>query len=181
MTRQDLIRSLSGPFYEGFADSLASRVCEAECVETLYDVAVAEHRDLSAAARHKVRFRSAYVLEKIFFTRPELFGPLADVFCREDFPACTDASARRHFAKIMAHLLRTRSPEPESLDRIAECAAQWILEPQTKVAVKVWAVEILKSCRERVGWVAEAWPDLLETLASEATPGISSRLRRSWK
>lgn len=45
------------------------------------------------------------------------------------------------------------------------------VDPGTKVAVRIWAVEVLKHCRERVGWVAEAWDDLVETMAHGATPG----------
>jgi len=54
-------------------------------------------------------------------------------------------------------------------------------DPGTKVAVRIWAVEVLKHCRERVGWVAEAWDDLVETMAHGATPGIECRMRKSWK
>ncbi|MFQ7386522.1 MAG: hypothetical protein ACLRM8_01335 [Alistipes sp.] len=66
-------------------------------------------------------------------------------------------------------------------ERIAETAAQWAADPGTKVAVRIWAVEVLKHCRERVGWVAEAWDDLVETMAHGATPGIECRMRKSWK
>lgn len=55
------------------------------------------------------------------------------------------------------------------------------VSPEAKVAVKVWAVEVLKRCRERVGWVAESWDDIVETVALDATPGIESRMRKSWK
>lgn len=181
MTRNDLMTVFSGSFTEGFADRIAAQVIREGCVELLYEVAVAPYEELPAAVRHKVRFRSAYVLERIFFGRPDLFEPCVAAFCRKDFPACTDPSARRHFAKIMVRLLPSHWLRTDELDRIAECAAQWILEPETKVSVKVWAVEILKCCRGRVGWIAETWDDLLEALALDATPGIESRLRKSWK
>jgi len=42
-------------------------------------------------------------------------------------------------------------------------------------------VEVLKRCRERVGWVAESWDDIVEAVALDATPGIESRMRKSWK
>lgn len=72
-------------------------------------------------------------------------------------------------------------PNPGDLERIAETAAGWAVSPEAKVAVKVWAVEVLKRCRERVGWVAELWDDIVETVALDATPGIESRMRKSWK
>lgn len=181
MERKDLISLLSGPFYENFAGPIARQVCREECVDLLYDIAVNAHRDLCAADRHKVLFRSAYVLEKIFFESPGLFEPHAADFCRTDFAACTDASARRHFAKIMAHLLRTCEPPPDALERIAEAAAEWMLVPDAKVAVKAWAIEVLARCRGRVGWVAESWDDMSEVLQQDATPGVASRLRRHWE
>lgn len=107
--------------------------------------------------------------------------PHAETFCRRDFPACGDPSARRHFAKIMADLLCRVHPDPDVLERIAGAAAEWAVDPAAKVAVRVWAVEVLKRCRGRVAWVDEIWDDLLETQALTASPGIESRLRRSWR
>ena len=121
------------------------------------------------------------MLEKIYFAAPDAFMPFAGAFCDRDFPACTDRSAQRHFAKIMADLLGRYAPESGDLERIAETAAGWAVSPEAKVAVKVWAVEVLKRCRERVGWVAESWDDIVETVALDATPGIESRMRKSWK
>ena len=161
MTEADLIRLLSERFHGNFADETARRVRDAGAVDLL--------------------FRGAYVLERIYFDAPEAFMPRAESFCRVDFAACANASAQRHFGKIMADLLGRYAPEPGDLERIAETAAGWAVSPEAKVAVKVWAVEVLKRCRERVGWVAELWDDIVETVARDATPGIESRMRKSWK
>ena len=181
MTEAELVKSLSERFYSDFADTVARRVRDAGAVELLYRVATSPYANLPKPARHKAAFRSAYVLEKIYFAAPDAFMPFAGAFCDRDFPACTDRSAQRHFAKIMADLLGRYAPEPGDLERIAETAAGWAVSPEAKVAVKVWAVEVLKRCRERVGWVAELWDDIVETVALDATPGIESRMRKSWK
>ena len=139
MTEAELVKSLSERFYSDFADTVARRVRDAGAVELLYRVATSPYANLPKPARHKAAFRSAYVLEKIYFAAPDAFMPFAGAFCDRDFPACT------------------------------------------KVAVRIWAVEVLKHCRERVGWVAEAWDDLVETMAHGATPGIECRMRKSWK
>ena len=102
-------------------------------------------------------------------------------YCRPAYPTCADPSARRHFAKVMADLLGRFTPEVRDLERIAEAAARWAVVPGAKVAVKIWAVEVLKHCRQRVGWVQEVWDDLVETMAHDATPGIEVRMRKSWK
>ena len=159
----------------------ARRVRDAGAVDLLYAVATAPHPELPGPVRQKVLFRGAYVLERIYFDAPEAFMPRAESFCRVDFAACANASAQRHFGKIMADLLGRYAPESGDLERIAETAAGWAVSPEAKVAVKVWAVEVLKRCRERVGWVAESWDDIVETVALDATPGIESRMRKSWK
>ena len=181
MTEADLIRLLSERFHGHFADETARRVRDAGAVDLLYAVATAPHPELPGPVRQKVLFRGAYVLERIYFDAPEAFMPRAESFCRVDFAACANASAQRHFGKIMADLLGRYAPEPGDLERIAETAAGWAVSPEAKVAVKVWAVEVLKRCRERVGWVAESWDDIVETVALDATPGIESRMRKSWK
>ncbi len=181
MNQVELVACLSGDFYENFAGQTAARVCEADAVGLLYTVVTSPLAEFPKPVRHKVWFRGAYVLERIYFADPAFFTPYAAMFCGKDFPACTDASARRHFAKIMADLLRRYEPAPDCFDRIADTAVQWMLDPKAKVSVKVWTVEILKCCRERVCWVADMWEDLLEMLQKDATPGIECRMRKSWK
>lgn len=181
MESNELIKLLTGPFLTDYAQTIAPLVRRAEDVALLYRTVVRPPAALSAAGRHKVRFRGSYVLEKIYFDTPALFEPHAGPFCRQDFAACTDPSARRHFAKIMAHLLDRHMPPDDELERIAAAAAEWAVEPQSKVSVRVWAVEVLRACRGRVGWVEEVWEDLLETLAADATPGIDARMRRCWR
>ena len=68
------------------------------------------------------------------------------------------------------------------MERIAEAPPpDGAVEPGRKVAVKIWAVEVLKLFRRRVGWVQEVWDDI-ETMAShDATPGIEVRMRKNWR
>jgi len=182
MTCEELTARLSVPRYPAeFAEQAARKVLAADAVDVLYSIATAPHDGLSAIQRHRLRFRAAYVLEKIFFAVPERFAPHLEDFCRRAFPRCSDASARRHFGKIMAHLLRAYTPEDAVLSRIAECAASWAVEPKTKSAVRIWCVEVLRLCREKCAWVDELWDDLLATLAHDASPAIAARMRNGWK
>lgn len=181
MTESELVNLLQARFCEDFAGDAARRVLAADAVGVLYRVAVSPHAELPKATRHQLLFRAAYVLERIYFDAPEHFLPLAEDFCRRAFPECRDASAKRCFGKIMADLLDHHTPEPQVLGRIAECAADWATDPQSKVAVRIWAVEILKRCRERVEWVSGAWEDIVQIQACGATPGILSRMRTSWQ
>ena len=181
MTREELAARLTGDFGAQFADRVASDVLRADAVGLLYALATEPCTGLSATERHKLSFRSAYVLERIYFGAREQFEPFVDRFCRVDFHACTDPGARRHFGKIMADLLSRFSPAPEIWDTIAATAAEWAVAPAAKVAVRIWALEILKVCRARVAWGADTWGDLVEMQLDASTPGISARLRNSWK
>ncbi len=181
MTREELTALLTGPFFEHFADMVATRVLADGDFATLYELATDIPESLPAASRHRMAFRGAYAVERIYFTAPDTFAFCVSRFCQRDFPACTDAGARRSFAKIMAHLLREVVLDAGTLDRIAETAAQWAIDPKTKIAVRIWCVEILRLCRERCSWVGETWDDLLVTLEHDASPAIASRMRGVWR
>lgn len=186
MTREELLASLTGAFYRGFADKVAAQVLAADAFATLYELAAVPPAGLSAVLRHRLAFRGAYVLERICFSAPELFSPFISRFCRTDFPVCSDAGARRSFAKIMAHLLRDAALCDElatdgALDRIAETAAQWAIDPKTKIAVRIWCVEVVKRCRVKCPWVEAMWPDLLAALALDESPAIAARMRNGWR
>lgn len=181
MTHEELIALLTGPFFEHFADIVAARVLADGDFAALYESTTDIPESFPAAVRHRMAFRGAYVVERIYFTAPQIFAPCVSRFCERDFPACIDAGARRSFAKIMAHLLREVVQEAAILDRIAETAAQWTVDPKTKIAVRIWCVEILRLCRERCSWVGEMWDDLLATLEHEASPAIATRMRNGWR
>ena len=181
MTEEELTGVLIDRWRSDFAEHAARRIVEAEAVGVLYRIATGAFDNLPKPERHKVCFRAAYVLERVCFTAPERFLPYAEDFCRRAFPACVDPSARRHFGKIMVGLLPWVHPGQDVLERIAETAAEWAVEPGAKVAVRVWAMEVLKGCRSRVEWVDETWEDLVEAQATGATPGIVTCLRKSWR
>lgn len=181
MTAEELASRLTGDFGARFADNLAARVLEADALGCLYALATEPRAGLSVAGRHKLSFRSAYVLERIYFGARERFEPFADRFCRVDFHACTDPGARRHFGKIMADLLIRRTPAPRIWNSVAETAAEWAVDPAAKVAVRIWAVEILNACRTRVPWVADSWDDLIETQLNASSPGLLARWRSRWQ
>ena len=84
MTEAELVKSLSERFYSDFADTVARRVRDAGAVELLYRVATSSYANLPKPAGHKAAFRSAYVLEKIYFAAPDVFMPFVGAFCDRD-------------------------------------------------------------------------------------------------
>lgn len=181
MTVEELKTLLTGCRSSDLVREAARKVCEAKAVGTLCELVTGEMAALPKSLRHTLFARGAYVLETAYFADRAAFAPYAGDFCRRGFPACSDASARRHFGKIMADLLGRSRSDRQTLERIAATAADWIVDPAAKVAVRVWAMEVLKHCRGRVDWVDECWPDLVEMLTVGASPGIESRIRRCWR
>ncbi len=180
MKGAELIGELSGRMNADYVRQLADQVLDAKDVDALYAIATAQHAELPIAMRHKILSNSAYLLETLYFKEATRFRPSLSDFFSRGFVTCVDASARRHFAKIMADLLLHERPDRCYLEQIAETAADWAVCPTSKIAVRIWSVEILKNCRE-IPWVADLWPDLLETMRNESTAGILCRLHKSWR
>lgn len=134
---------------------------------------------LPRAERAKVAFRAAYALECAFLIAPERFTPYLNAFLKA-FPTVKNRSVHRHFGKIMAILLQTKRliPMPEQASLIAETAALWLSDPKSRVAVKVWALEIIKLLAPQVTWVAEIFPDAIGMLSIDPTPAMTVRLKR---
>ena len=171
---------LSERTFPRFAEEVAREVRDSGAVEVLYGLITERAEALPRAVRHRILFRGAYVLERIFFETPELFEPCIDRFCRRDFPDCSNEGMKRIFGKMMARLLIDYRPEDTLLERVAETAIRWAVEPRAKVAVRVWAVEVLLRCRGRVTWLGEIEQELLEAVGRDASPGIAARMRRRW-
>lgn len=176
MTREDLIHLLTGNFYDDFARTIATKVVEENLVDELYSLAVSEIH-LPKAQKEKLLFRAAYTLEFIFFNERMLFKPYENRFFY-DFINCTNNSAKRHFTKIMIHLLK--KSVPSDCDAIAEKCAEWAVDPVIRPAVKIGAVEVLFLLRERVVWIDELLPEIIELLELKNRPSLECRIKR-WR
>lgn len=177
--KQLLIELMTSMFYEDFAKIASAKVIEFDAVEDLYELATDGSLDLPKAKRQAVIFRAAYVLDYIYFNRRELFEPFVARFC-DDFSLCDNESAKRHFGKIMADLLKYYLPTEVQIESIAGAAANWISEPKSKVAVKVWAMAILKSIKDKLAWVDDMWDDIEAVALRDSTQGLMVRLNRGW-
>lgn len=181
MSEVELVALLSACRSARSVEEVACAVCDSDSVETLYELVAESAPALPREDWRRLQFRGACALERILFERPDLFAPCFDRFCRRDFPACDDEGMKRIFGKMMARLLIDYRPEDTLLERIAETAARWAVEPRAKVAVRVWAVEVLLQCRGRVPWLEEIEQELLEAVGRDASPGIAARMRRRWR
>ena len=175
-----MIELMSNRFYKDFAPTTARQVIGMEDgVAKLYDIATDNGLDLPTPLKRNVLFRSAYTLEYIYFNYPEHFTPFRERFYI-DFCNCENPSAKRHFAKMMADILKHHSPTIEQTEAIAETSADWISNPKIKIAVKIWAMSILRILRPNISWVDEIWEDLEMSLQKISTPAIEVRRKRGW-
>ena len=171
---------MSNRFYEDFAVITSVKVVEMGAVDVLYQLATDNSLQLPKSKKQSVLFRSAYTLDYIYFNHRELFTPFVERFC-SDFSSCENESAKRHFAKMMNDILKYHTPTTEQIELIAEAVAGWISDTKTKVAVKIWAMSILKALRNKVAWIDDIWDDLESIATQNATPAILVRLKRGWK
>ncbi len=181
MTKQDAIIELTGnKFYADFAALAAAQVIEMGAVQELYALATERVEILPTAKKRTVVWRSGYIVEYIYFNHRELFEPFREQFM-SDFTSCTNQSSMRSFSKMMADILKYHLPTAEQQETIAVCAAEWVVNPKVKVAVKVWSMSILQTLRPNIEWIEEMWEDVETMLTNNATPAIAVRLKRGWK
>lgn len=179
MTTDDLIEILTEQFYENFANAVATRVLENDAFETLFRLNIdCDKLKVKKSIRDKIAFRSSYVLETIYFADKECFAKFQNEFF-EHFPLITNGGMMRHYAKICADLLN-RGVRPTNEESIAKACLSWVLDPKVRVAVKIWAVEILVSIKDRVELVREVLPEIIDVLSSSSMPALECRIR-SWK
>lgn len=181
MTHEDVVSILIGDFGAGnFAQVNSSVIVTQGGVDKLYDIAMEKYRNtLGKSEYNKLLFRSAYILESVYFDYPNEFKPFIIKFFT-DFSNSKNQSAHRHFTKIMSHLLNHSKPPKELSDQIARACVEWITEQGVRVAVQIWAMEVLIQLYAEVWWLQMSLYDLLEILRANPSPAMQVRLRQ-WK
>ena len=178
---ETFLRLLLDDFEPGFGPRMGKMVYECDLYSIALDLAIEKQKlPLSAVDRAKVAFRAAYALENAFLIDQERFiSKCIDTFI-ETFPLAKNRSAHRHFGKMMTILLRTKRLilNLEQAEAIAETAALWLADPKSRVAVQIWALEILALLAQQVEWVTEVLPDAIGMLSLHPTPAMKVRLRR---
>lgn len=200
MTKQEIISLLTADFYEKFAEQSAGIITDSGSMEALFELLEetvlytcskkrgvdfnSKENYLSSISREelrKVEFRAAYVVEYIYFSDIRQFDPYYGRFFRI-FPLVTNESVKRHFTKIMAHILsgdKYRATDADC-ETVATACVDWIINKKVKVAVQIWAIECLFILQHRVEWVKEILEEILQNLSVNPSPAMIVRLRR-WR
>ena len=200
MTKQEIISLLTADFYERFAEQSAGIITGSGSKEALFELLEetvryscltkrcedvnSKDNYLSSISREDLRkteFRAAYVIEYIYFSDIRQFEPFYGRFFRI-FPLVRNESVKRHFTKIMAHILnrdKYHATDAEC-EAVATACVDWIINKKVKVAVQIWAIECLFILQHRVEWVKEILEDILQNLSVNPSPAMIVRLRR-WR
>jgi hypothetical protein len=177
LTHEQIIEGCLTSFGANFAETWAEKVVLSQSLRTLWDlIEESETFGLSKPDLEKLKFRSAYILEAVYYKNPTLFYPFLLSFF-ELFPTVTNGSMRRHFAKICYYEIKKGSCPP-NIEAIATACADWIIDPKTRVAVKVWALDILLELSKTESWINELLSDVIASLSTNPSAGMLVRLRR---
>lgn len=131
--------------------------------------------------REQIAFRAAYLFETLYFRDKNNIQ-----FFKDDFASMlsevTNESSKRHFGKILTDVLKNNllTFSKEEYEILTETVASWAVAPQTRVAVQIWAFEILMLLREKANIPEESIGYLLEIFAQDSSPAMKCRLKR-WK
>ena len=176
MTRQKLIEACLA-FEPNFAKIWSEKVISTRSIHTLWGLIMErETLGLSKEELEKIEFRAAYILETVYCKDPKLFDPfLYQLF--EMFPNVNNGSMRRHFAKI-CYLSIKKGNRPHNIESIATACADWIIDPQTRVAVKAWALDMLTELAKIDNRIKELLPEVIATLNIRPSAGMLARLRK---
>ncbi len=177
--REQILECMLNRNYDNFVHTASSLVIKLNGVDELYLMATNKVRVKSKKEQQALLFRSAYTLEYIYFKYTSLFAPFVERFI-VDYSHCNNHSAKRHFTKMMADILKSHKPTPEQCEVIAYTTVSWIIEPKAKVAVKIWAMSLLKILKPDIVWLNETWEDLEESMKNGATAGVLVRAKRNW-
>lgn len=189
LSKTEIIDLLITGFYEDFAKSIRDILVSRESVSVLLSLVNDITNDESSSAylnkykkqKGQIEFRSAYVLEYVYFYNSMYFIDFYPLFFNL-FPKVQNESSKRHFGKIMADIIKNRryTGSNEQYEAIATACIEWIINDKVRVAVQVWSIETLILLKNKVPFVNEILEELLEQLTLNPTPGMVVRLKK-WR
>ena len=96
------------------------------------------------------------------------------------FPLIKNESTKRHFSKLSALILQNNeyNYSQEELEIISSTSTEWIINDKVKIAVQIWAIEILIECETKVDWIKNVLEDILENISYARSAGMKVRLKR---
>jgi hypothetical protein len=198
MNKQQFVEQFLMCFEGGFAEKTATKIQQQSLQEFLVNVMrdtilfhpknpafQSEEYDFlrvkKKTEREQIAFRCAYLFETLYFKDKNILFLLKDDFAKL-FSTISNESMKRHFGKILTDLLKNSVMvfSEDEYELLAQTVASWAVAPRTRVAVQIWAFEILVLLREKAKIDEETIGYLLEIFSQDNSPAMKCRLRR-WK
>jgi len=132
-------------------------------------------------------FRAAWVLESIAAHYPQWFTPYANTFLAT-LKTQKNPSCQRHFTKILmfmtarnASVLYRQALADADRERIVETVFEWLIHPDTPVAVAVNCLDILVYFIKEFDWISEELEHQILMRINQGSPAMDSRGKRILK
>ncbi|GGH07979.1 hypothetical protein [Mucilaginibacter phyllosphaerae] len=177
LTPDQLIKNLSTNHTKGFIKQLSV---------TLRDQGFDIDRliDLTFHPDKQVGFRAAWLLDTTLLSCPEYYVHNIPYLVKR-MGDVTNQSCKRHYTRIMMHLAAPAAPQLVkeklaviNLDIVIEKCFDWMIDPEVRVAVKVFAADTLYYLCHRHDWIKEELTNQVKFMMQSGGPAIQSRGRK---
>lgn len=141
---------------------------------------------ISLYPQHEIAFRASWVLEQFLYHRWEDIVPSLPDFM-VGYLIQKNGSCQRHFTKIMMYLTDSGSNTEikalisEHQEQIIETTFDWLIDPQTPVAVKVNCMDILLYFGKEQAWIHDELLSQVQFLLKDGSAALQSRGKRILK
>jgi len=141
---------------------------------------------LSLSTQNEIAFRASWVLEQFLYFRWDDLVPILDDFIK-GYLIQKNKSCQRHFTKIMMYLTESCSTiilKPlinEYQEQIIEITFDWMIDPDTPVAVKVNCMDILLYFSKGHQWIPDELRSQIQFLLRDGSAAVQSRGKRILK
>jgi len=135
---------------------------------------------LSLYPHNEIAFRASWVLEQFLYCRWEDLISLIPEFIT-GYLIQKNPSCQRHFTKIMMYLTEAGSQKEikpllnEYQEQIIEITFDWLIDPQTPVAVQVNCMDILLHFGKEQAWINEELRSQVQFMLKDGSAAVQSR------
>jgi len=172
MTKENWISLLSKKLNKTQVTKLSKLADEKQAAKELIEI--------SLFPVNEIAFRAAWVLENLFLSAKEDF--LADFQCfLNTYVMLGNLSCKRHYSKIMIEVLKGGKSGfwlQYDFEPIVETTFEWLINPETPVAVQANCLDILFSLKSRYSWIEEELKAQIIFLLKDGSAAIQSRGKR---
>ncbi|WP_184542949.1 hypothetical protein [Mucilaginibacter sp. FT3.2] len=136
--------------------------------------------DITFHTNKAVAFRAAWLLENVFLKDAESYLP--DLYYMiSRFKEVKHQGCMRHYAKITMHITDAKALssiqlklKEINLEPVVEQLFDWMINPGTKVAVKIFAGYALFNLKDTFPWVKEELGNQMQFLMRNGSAAIQS-------